>query len=1813
MATKELNLTVKLLTSICVAIGSTFLTQYALAQDQSTTVILPKKSGSELDQARRAEILPQLYTLWRSGDLDKAMRLAEEVLVLERRMFGEMHEIVAWRYRLNSELFMEAERLAEAKAYAQLYLQIASNKIEPDGWRAEEAKRFSGYMEQVSLMPSRERWELMDTARQIDLLQERRNHKGSLKFAEKKVRKIGNMFGDRHLYWIDAVLDVQMMLIDFGRIEGMLSQLNRFRDDIPLLCKTPHPVQAKLHTVMAAYAIANEQLEEARTQYELAISKYEATGTTVLPEYYETINNYAVWLQSLGETQRPLELLEKASAAGSQSMIQIPWKIEVHRSNLCATYLQVANQAIAESEWLTAQKMLNSSNAIAAQLSEKIDYRRREIEQLKKSIDRVIELPNEMRAKFEVANASIQEAIINRNDGDIENAFHQCSEAYLTIRDLFGDDDLLTTRAHVQMADMATDAEIVCEIYQQASEQIVLLLGRNHPDYADLIMYLAGYELPDSATAIEYALAAKSIYAEVYSIDCLQYSQAAALCGRLLMSSDRDSSLQNLQESIQILDGLNVGPTLDRASVLLDLSRWYQREGRNGDALDCTEESVSILRKLPEVSPGELSTYVNELAILYSAMQRREEAAMLYEEALLLERDTADRQDVDYHTFLYNAGDQYRIIGEYDKSIVLLEELLLAFENGNAKLQIGFDGGNSLCNLYRGQMQAHSASLVLSRLESRLDQTDFRTIPHRLVIAMHRARIAIEANKIDDAKLIVQRALMAYDEQTRASSNTASEVVDDSRADIYPLEELLSVARELELWSEAAKLAEFIFVCRQSIPETQPWILANSRCLADELRLYAALSDSQRSKVALANSLAEEPTDNDTILRLKQSRDLLVEVYGERHREVAQRWTEIASNYSEHRELKEALAAYEKALEIRLLLLGEVHPDSASMYRWISVLQRKLGQFEKSLDSIQHAIRLLKSIYGENHYELAEANHSLALLYLDQGSYADALQPAHEATEIFKNQSGEISYDHANMLRTLYAIYDELGDDQRAVDYLIKSHNIIKEIYGQDSLEFAQSTLIGAMVASEYSTTYEFSESLFKTAIEIFDKNHMQQHPDYADAMNGLGNLYFNQQLFQKSADAYQSALTIRQMKWGTDHHLVAQCHSQLGNAFFSMGDLDRASAELTTAYDTRVRQLGSDSFELIKNLFMLAQVNALRGDHQRAQDLLNESLRLEQSRIAEAIAVGSQSALEQTVNYGKDRIAMLLTLASHAPDNQALSQAALAWTLSRKGLVLDVACQLENAQRLRSFDPATVQLLEQIEARNQELADAAIQMDGTMTAVEMEKTRNSVQQQIAQLHEKLSFQLRDDGLAIDATIGSIEPLLKALPKDSAMIEYVISKSMRLEASSTDFAKESIWTEPHLFAFLLIGESEGGCKLVDLGPAEAINASIEEIRDHITRTPRAMRFASEEMREAEYARISKHLYAQILQPLLDGLTSIKQLIVAPDGDLHFVPFAALHRMDQHYVVEDMAVSYLSSGRDLLRKHGRVGNDTIVLADPDYDLVADEHEQVVNANLPKSLGKTNAPMLAIRGASGDDEQDLRSLRWRPLAGARQEASDVELLLNGSQLGPVRSYIGKQAVEEVFKSARFPRIVHIATHGFYVPHDSEALSTGIGGRSGSTLGQLRSDANPLLRSGIVLAGANQPPAITGGGVRLEDGWLTAQEIAGMDFRSTELIVLSACESGLGQSEIGQGVYGLRRAFLVAGAHSLLTSLFEVPDEETRLLMKSFYQSLLAGKDKSTAIREAQLAMIAARRKSENAAHPFYWGSFILMGDVGNRPTN
>jgi CHAT domain-containing protein len=386
--------------------------------------------------------------------------------------------------------------------------------------------------------------------------------------------------------------------------------------------------------------------------------------------------------------------------------------------------------------------------------------------------------------------------------------------------------------------------------------------------------------------------------------------------------------------------------------------------------------------------------------------------------------------------------------------------------------------------------------------------------------------------------------------------------------------------------------------------------------------------------------------------------------------------------------------------------------------------------------------------------------------------------------------------------------------------------------------------------------------------------------------------------------------------------------------------------------------------------------------------------------------------------------------------------------------------------------------------------------------------------------------------------------------------------------------------------------------LIDLGAADAIEAAVATVRGLIQPDAAALRRRGEPEVEAELRKPLEALADRVLKPLLPHIADAKRWVLSPDAALWLVPWAALPLDKDRYAIEGHQISYVVSGRDLvLNRVQSSRGQAMVMADPDYDLDPAASRQAARQVLRDRATLPEPP--ALRGPSRSFQ--LGSVPR--LAGTAAEARAIEPRLRAYAGAAPVLYTDRWALEAIFKAFRRPRVVVLSTHGFFLEDQHEDSRKDVGllleTRGSGPKPAIKSE-NPLLRCGLLLAGCNRPQAGDG-----EDGVLTGLEIVGTDLRGTELVVLSACETGLGEVRNGEGVAGLRQAFQLAGVQAVVATLWQVPDRESARLISAYFDDLATGQGKAEALRQAQLAQIQSRRERYGAAHPFFWAAFTVTG--------
>jgi CHAT domain-containing protein/uncharacterized protein HemY len=944
---------------------------------------------------------------------------------------------------------------------------------------------------------------------------------------------------------------------------------------------------------------------------------------------------------------------------------------------------------------------------------------------------------------------------------------------------------------------------------------------------------------------------------------------------------------------------------------------------------------------------------------------------------------------------------------------------------------------------------------------------------------------------------------------------------------------------------------------------------------------------------------------------------------GKDHPEVAQTLVDLAGSYTLQGFYGRAKPLLQRSLAIREAVFGKNHPLVADSLSFISVLYAHQGLHARARPLHERALAMREATLGKDSPDPAAALEQLALDYGDQGLrvrfeelYARALA-LREAT---------LGKDHplvANMLATLGFFYLDQGLYDRAEPILERAVAIREAALGENHPLVADVLLdLGNLYVAQ--GLYARAESIFQRALAIRKAAFGENSRFVATALLDLGSLYTAQGLYARAEPLYTRGLAIREMVLGKNDNRVARALSLLGNLYVAQGMYARAEPILKRAVAVQEAAVGRNNALIATPLTTLADLYSAQGLRGRANPLyeraiaiieaaygenhpsLNRALNqlgvvhLAQHRLAKALpllthafTLSERRLRQESLGFSEVRLASFLQLLradeerlyallrAHSEDVN-VRRLALSAALLLKGRSIEESSDISRTiyRSLGAQDRATFERLRGLRAQ---LAQQSLQGPGSLSPAAYQKRLEELTEEATALEADLAQ--RSAPLRALAALPSpteiVDRVAAALPKDAALIEFITYVDRPLVPAP---GMPALQRPGELRYLALVLFPDATIRFHDLGPAEPMDSAASRLRDALAN------------RSADYQATAQELYQLAFQPLLPLLGATRRLFLSPDGQLALVPFAALHD-GQQFLVDTFDFTYLPSGKNLLPRpeESAPSDSVVVLADPDF-----------NALLPvPSRPQEDAPALARHSQPSERSfsmlsMDLAQRAWTPtpLPGTRQEAEAIQLLLPQAQL-----FLGSAATKERLLNLPPPGILHLATHGFFLedapgPATSRAIGQ-FGALGENSLAHRPPD--PLLRSGLVLAGASAPapssssPAPPSPG----DTLVTALELAGLDLWGTQLVVLSACDTGRGDVKLGQGVYGLRRAFLVAGAETVVMSLWKVNDETTRELMENYYRNLLAGQGRATALREAMRALRLTQ------AHPHYWAPFIAMG--------
>jgi CHAT domain-containing protein/Tfp pilus assembly protein PilF len=795
-----------------------------------------------------------------------------------------------------------------------------------------------------------------------------------------------------------------------------------------------------------------------------------------------------------------------------------------------------------------------------------------------------------------------------------------------------------------------------------------------------------------------------------------------------------------------------------------------------------------------------------------------------------------------------------------------------------------------------------------------------------------------------------------------------------------------------------------------------------------------------------------------------------------------------------------------------------------------------------------------------------DAQRSLALMGLgylavrrEQFALADKLLG--ESLGIARRVFGENDPEVAMCLLRIGQMRQRRGDWQHAREEMQKALTIDEKLLELDDPAVLQIQDGYADVFIDQQD-WERARPILERTLALAEKTMGPSNYFLSHQLQNLGIIARHQNDNAKALDYFWRAEKIREHTFGDRHAGTATLLVNIGNVYVSNGDYGKALEIYQRALGILEQTVGPYHEWSLITLGDISRAYLDLGDIERAVEYMKREDQGIEETVSMNLIVGSeQDRLAYIDKFSNVIDATISTNVRGAPDDRNARELALLSILRRKGRVQDALADNLSALR-RHLQPEDRELLDQLKTTTAALAKASL--GGDPAAPDRERAGQIAP--LEQKREKLEADIgeRSQGYIEQARSVTVDAVKAALPDDAALIEFAIYGPLDPRVIGSEEAEDTY------IVYVLSKGHELQWK--QLGASREIDETVQ-----------AFRKALQDASSTDARSLGRKLDRLIFEPARAMAPGTRHWIISPDGQLNFVPFEALVDYRGQFLLEDQLISYVTTGRDLLRMKVPAPRPSapLLVANPLFGEPPSE---------PAALRK-----LAANDRSKDPHrsitvgEDRSSIYFAPLTGSTQEARELRSLFPDARI-----LSGPDASKPHLDAINAPEILHIATHGFFLNDRAHEGAP----EAGDTRG-VRAAArvnNPLLRSGLALAGANMD--LPG----QDNGILTALEAANLDLWGTKLVTLSACDTGVGEVKNGEGVYGLRRAFILAGAQTVVTSLWSVSDYATRELMRDYYAGLKKGEGRGEALRQAKLAMLNRKRHQ----HPFYWASFIQFGN-------
>ncbi len=808
-----------------------------------------------------------------------------------------------------------------------------------------------------------------------------------------------------------------------------------------------------------------------------------------------------------------------------------------------------------------------------------------------------------------------------------------------------------------------------------------------------------------------------------------------------------------------------------------------------------------------------------------------------------------------------------------------------------------------------------------------------------------------------------------------------------------------------------------------------------------------------------------------------------------------------------------------------------------------------IGKYAQTEALLQEDILQKENKYGKHSYHLIQSLNNLGQLYLIKGDYKTTESYAKRAEKIAQDTYGKNNSRTIGSYQLLSQYYSTIGDYERAREYLNQILDIQVKQLGEQHVNVAKTYAASGLVQ------FYADKTQIKNALEMIEKAKIitantfdTQHPLYAEVLKTQGAVLIEDAQYNEAFKVIAQANQIWLNKLGNQNLNSAEAYSLTGDVYAFLKRFEEAKTNYEAAESIYKKVLSKNHPDYINTQSKLGRMYFVSGDAKEANKILESTTAAYLEFIKTYFPALSEREKEKFWNKIKPDFEFYNTLAvSQASQNPRFLENMYDFQLATKALLLSSSLKVRKSI-LSSNDAELKELFMQWTKKKEELTQILAMSDEQL--IEEEINPLDLRNEINQIEKDLSTRSDLFANSLETEIYSWKDVKKRLAKNEAAVEII-----RFRKYENGFSEDKIYYA----ALIVTAQTNKNPELVLLENGEELESKYLRYYRNTT----------------QYDKNDKYSYEQFWKPIHEKLQDYQTVFLSPDGVYNQVNVQALRIDEDKFVIDQKEIKLVSNTKDLLLMDKKQGRKS-------------KRQREIDSRQEKHMVLIGNPTFYTSESTGTPA------KIADLPGTEIELRKIKELYEDQPNWKISMYQQDLATEDTLKNILSPRVLHISTHGFFKePLQKEEANFSLL----NSLQNLQND--PLRNTGMLMRGAGDLLAQESSVLDRVSGILTAYEVMNLSFEDTDLVVLSACETGLGKVAVGEGVYGLQRAFLVAGADAIVMSLFKVDDAVTQELMIAFYSEWLKTGNKRGAFNYAQKII------KERYQKPSLWGAFVMVG--------